>query len=51
MPLMPIPVFAAASVAHMGMNQAFLISSADTAETEHFSLQKYLVVLTLLLHG
>lgn len=51
MPLMLIPVFAAAGVANAGMSWVFLVLSTDTAETEHFSLQIYLIFLTLLLCG
>lgn len=51
MPLMSIPLLAAASVARADMSSAFLILSTDTAETEHFSLQMYLIFLTLLLYG
>lgn len=48
MPALPILVFAAVSVAHADTSSAFLISSIATAETEHFSLQMYLIFLTLL---
>lgn len=48
MPPLPILVFAAVSVAHADTSSAFLISSIDTAETEHFSLQMYLIFLMLL---
>ena len=51
MPLMPILVFVAVSVARAYTSRAFLISSTDTAETEHFSLQMHLIFLTLLLYG
>ena len=37
MPLMPIPVFAAASVAQADTSRTFLVWSTDTAETEHSS--------------